>query len=198
MPLFVATTSIGDMSFSKALFKNEKHSMSNICTSSMNSTPGTMSALPSSRHSATLESICSLTSCLISPVSPANNARKPCRRACFPCGFLLLAVAPDRCHQKSLCFCVDAWTGMIAEVSCYCLYNLPCTWARKECDRYSSTNGCMHSAVHTCVLLLMTSISCRVTTCTTSLRFCSSPSGHCTNLVDGPACNQAFLRAAHV
>lgn len=39
---------------------------------------------------------------------------------------------------------------------------------------------------HTCVLLLMTSISCRVTTCTTSLRFCNSPSGHCTNLVDGP------------
>lgn len=39
----------------------------------------------------------------------------------------------------------------------------------------------------TCVRLLMTSISCSVTTCTTSLRFCSSPSGHCTNLVAGPA-----------
>lgn len=32
---------------------------------------------------------------------------------------------------------------------------------------------------------LMTSISCRDTVCTTSLRFCSSPSGHCTNLVYG-------------
>lgn len=30
---------------------------------------------------------------------------------------------------------------------------------------------------------LMTSISCSDTVCTTSLRFCSSPSGHCTNLV---------------
>lgn len=30
---------------------------------------------------------------------------------------------------------------------------------------------------------LMTSISCRDTVCTTSLRFWSSPSGHCTNLV---------------
>ena len=39
----------------------------------------------------------------------------------------------------------------------------------------------------TCVRLLMTSISCSVTTCTTSFRFCSSPSGHCTNLVEGPA-----------
>lgn len=32
---------------------------------------------------------------------------------------------------------------------------------------------------------LMTSISWRDTVCTTSLRFCSSPSGHCTNLVYG-------------
>lgn len=32
---------------------------------------------------------------------------------------------------------------------------------------------------------LMTSISCRDTVCTTSLRFWSSPSGHCTNLVYG-------------
>lgn len=34
---------------------------------------------------------------------------------------------------------------------------------------------------------LMTSISCRDTVCTTSLRFWSSPSGHCTNLVCGAA-----------
>ena len=47
-------------------------------TSSMNRTPGMIVALPSSLHSATLESICSLTSDLISPVSPANKARKPC------------------------------------------------------------------------------------------------------------------------
>lgn len=32
---------------------------------------------------------------------------------------------------------------------------------------------------------LMTSISCRDTVWTTSLRFWSSPSGHCTNLVYG-------------
>jgi hypothetical protein len=46
--LFVANITIGAVSLSKALFKKEKHSISNICTSSINKTPGTMSALPSS------------------------------------------------------------------------------------------------------------------------------------------------------
>merc|ERR1719421_247417 len=81
---------------------------------STKSTPGTMVARPSSRHSATLASICSRTSGLISPVSPANKAKKPC------------------------------------------------------------------------ALLLMTSISCNDTVCTTSLRFWSSPSGHCTKRTEGP------------
>jgi len=45
-------------------------------------------------------------------------------------------------------------------------------------------------AGRTCVREFMTSISCSVTTCTTSLRFCSSPSGHCTNLVVGPAAHR--------
>ena len=36
------------------------------------------------------------------------------------------------------------------------------------------------------VLELITSISCKVTVCTTSLRFCNSPSGHCTNRVVAP------------
>ena len=87
---------------------------------------------------------------------------------------------------------------MLAEVSWSLWHNLlHCTWGQKEKhDTYSSTSGHKHTAVHTCVLLLMTSISCSVTTCTTSLRFCNSPSGHCTNLVDGPACNQAPLREA--
>ena len=111
IPRFVAMINIGAISLSKARFKNEKHSISNIWTSSINKTPGTISDFPSSRHSATLSLICSRTSDLISPVSPENNARKPCDR------------------------------------------------------------------------LLITSISCNVTVCTTSLRFCSSPSGHCTNLV---------------
>lgn len=38
-------------------------------------------------------------------------------------------------------------------------------------------------AKNPCVLLLMTSISCRVTVWTTSFLFCISPSGHWTNLV---------------
>merc|ERR1719265_709213 len=67
----------GEVSDSSARFKNEKHSMSSMWTSSMNNTPGTISALPSSRHSATFASICSRTSLLISPVSPAKSARKP-------------------------------------------------------------------------------------------------------------------------
>ena len=132
MPRFEAITTNGDNSFSNARFKNEKHSTSSICTSSMNSTcdpkltlksydinrqgklkltPGIISALPSSLHSATFVLIWVRSSGLISPVSPANRARKPC------------------------------------------------------------------------VLLLMTSISCNETVCTTSLRFCSSPSGQCTNFV---------------
>lgn len=44
----------------------------------MKRTPGIIVALPSSLHSAILASICSRTSDLISPVSPANRARKPC------------------------------------------------------------------------------------------------------------------------
>lgn len=139
MPLLVATMRTGDKSLSKAPFRKEKHSMSSMCTSSMNNTwghwrgcvvrgnrrlknkatragrptPGMISALPSSLHSHTLALICSRTSDLISPVSPENRARKPCVR------------------------------------------------------------------------LLMTSISWRVTVCTTSFLFWSSPSGHCTNCVCG-------------
>ena len=114
MPRLVAMTSTGAMSDSRARFSQEKHSMSSMCTSSMKSTPGTMVAFPSSRHSATFWSIWSRTSHLISPVSPANSARNPC--------------------------CLE----------------------------------------------LMTSISWRLTTCTTSFLFCSSPSGHCTNRVWAP------------
>ena len=72
----------------------------------MNKTPGTISALPSSLHSATFVSICSLTSPLISPTSPLNKARNPC--------------------------CLE----------------------------------------------FITSISCKVTVCTTSFLFCNYPSGH--------------------
>ncbi|KAK2386855.1 ruvB [Trifolium repens] len=78
MPLLVATTKMGDISFSRARLRNEKHSMSSMCTSSMKRTPGTISAFPSSFHSATLVSICSLTSARISPVSPVKRARNPC------------------------------------------------------------------------------------------------------------------------
>ena len=123
MPLLVAMMRMGAMSLSKARLRKEKHSMSNMCTSSMKSTctcthvrqintettphmhthtptpahththththtlyhthghtiqthtltPGTISALPSSLHSATFALICSRTSPLISPVSPALN-----------------------------------------------------------------------------------------------------------------------------
>ena len=38
IPLFVAMIRIGAISLSKARFKNEKLSMSNMCTSSMNNT----------------------------------------------------------------------------------------------------------------------------------------------------------------
>ena len=38
MPLFVAIIKIGDMSLSNARFKNEKHSISNMWTSSINRT----------------------------------------------------------------------------------------------------------------------------------------------------------------
>jgi hypothetical protein len=68
---------IGASSPSSARLRKEKHSMSSMCTSSMKSTPGTTSALPSARHSDTFVSICSRTSPLISPVSPAKSARKP-------------------------------------------------------------------------------------------------------------------------
>ena len=97
--------------------------MSSMCASSMNNTPGTMLALPFSFHSDTFSSICSRTSALISPVSPANSARKPC------------------CRE------------LITSMSCS--------------DTYASLGG-----------------KC-CTVCTTSLRCCSSPSGHCTYFVCG-------------
>jgi len=54
IPLLVARITTGAVSLSKALFKKEKHSKSSIWASSMNKTPGTISAFPSSLHSATL------------------------------------------------------------------------------------------------------------------------------------------------
>jgi hypothetical protein len=80
MPLLVARMTTGAASLSSARLRKEKHSMSSMCTSSMNSTPGTISALPSYRHSDTFLSICSRTYCVISPVAPENKARKPCDR----------------------------------------------------------------------------------------------------------------------
>lgn len=98
MPRLVAMMSTGAMSLSRARLRKEKLSMSSMWTSSMKSTwgprgvgqlplplpslaapalglltPGMISALPSSRHSATLALICSRTSDLISPVSPAGD-----------------------------------------------------------------------------------------------------------------------------
>ena len=61
IPLFVARITTGAASVYRARFKNEKHSISNIWTSSINSTPGTIYAFPYSLHSATFLSICSLT-----------------------------------------------------------------------------------------------------------------------------------------
>ena len=72
MPRLDAMIIMGAQSLSKARFKYEKHSISSICTSSMKSTPGTISALPSSRHSATLVSLCSLTSGLITTTLPGG------------------------------------------------------------------------------------------------------------------------------
>lgn len=94
MPLLVAMMRMGAMSPSSARFRKEKHSISSMCTSSMNRTctqthtkhtivseqrdyhtltPGTISAFPSSLHSATFALICSRTSPFISPVSPADG-----------------------------------------------------------------------------------------------------------------------------
>ena len=61
MPRFVAVIKTGDRSDSSARLSHEKHSMSSMWTSSTKSTPGTMVARPSSRHSATFASICSRT-----------------------------------------------------------------------------------------------------------------------------------------
>lgn len=101
MPRLVAMMRTGAMSLSRARLRKEKLSISSMWTSSMNSTwnqwdtdqdqggdcgprpdpptsaqsltPGMISALPSSLHSATLALICSRTSDLISPVSPARD-----------------------------------------------------------------------------------------------------------------------------
>lgn len=77
IPLLVANITTGALSDSKARFKKEKHSISNMWTSSINSTPGTTSAFPSSFHSATFPSIYSLISASISPVSPLKRSKNP-------------------------------------------------------------------------------------------------------------------------
>eukprot|EP00835_Amoeboradix_gromovi_P004773 NODE_394_length_9435_cov_0.160347.p8 type:complete len:102 gc:universal NODE_394_length_9435_cov_0.160347:7137-7442(+) len=48
LPLLLAMITIGANSSSSILLRKEKHSMSNMCTSSMNNTPGSRVALPSS------------------------------------------------------------------------------------------------------------------------------------------------------
>jgi len=69
----VARITTGAVSLSRALLRKEKHSRSSICASSIKRTPGTISAFPSSLHSETLPLMESLTSYLISPVSPENR-----------------------------------------------------------------------------------------------------------------------------
>ena len=100
-------------------------SMSSMCTSSMNSTPGTISALPSSFHSATLASICSRTSDLISPVSPANSAKKPCARLlitsiswsvtlCTIC----IPIVHTRRKVREMCACVCEYCLSLSTMAC--------------------------------------------------------------------------------
>ncbi|GJV85873.1 nucleotide-binding alpha-beta plait domain-containing protein [Tanacetum coccineum] len=79
-----ASTPFCAMSFSKARFRNEKHSISSMWTSSMKRTPGMIYAFPSSRHSASFVSICSLTSPHISTVSPVKRARNPSAATTLP------------------------------------------------------------------------------------------------------------------
>jgi hypothetical protein len=67
-------------------------------------TPGTISAFPSSRHSATFPLIWSLNSGLISPVSPANKARKPCV-VCLSTALILQVLFIDEVHMLDIeCF----------------------------------------------------------------------------------------------
>lgn len=106
IPLLVAITSTGAVFDSSARFKNEKHSISNIWTSSMNMTPGRISALPSSRHSATFWSICSRTSWRISPVSPAKRARKPCREVSM--GVYCIFIYSRCWHFGVFCYLIDS------------------------------------------------------------------------------------------
>eukprot|EP00834_Sanchytrium_tribonematis_P004136 NODE_187_length_13529_cov_1.102606.p8 type:complete len:147 gc:universal NODE_187_length_13529_cov_1.102606:6590-7030(+) len=80
LPLLLAMITIGANSSSNMRFKNEKHSISNMFTSSINRIPGSNFALPSSIQVWTLVFTWSLTEEEISPVAPSNNAKKPfCR-----------------------------------------------------------------------------------------------------------------------
>lgn len=156
IPLLVAIIRTGAISLSSARLRKEKHSISSMCTSSTNSTPGTISALPSSLHSATLALICSLTSDLISPVSPEQSNVKI---SYCPWNVLYIIM-----WNTATLEALHRFMSIAVEIHSY-MYK-PEKSARKPW-----------------VLLFITSISWRVTVCTTSFLFCSSPSGHCTNLV---------------
>ena len=187
-------------------------------------TPGMISALPSSRHSATLALICSRTSDLISPVSPAGGGVSETRQGSRAGGWTKMQKdgtpgtegretkpgvaarregqgvgdAPERQHRgreephSQMEKNRSRQTGMEEEGKSHGHGGAVLVDGRKRGaarppgaggeDGWASPEK---RARKPWVRELMTSISCRDTVCTTSLRFWSSPSGHCTNLVYG-------------
>ena len=135
----------------------------------MQRTPGTISALPSSRHSATLALICSRTSLLLSPVSPARKAHARPESYTYS----------NMCRRRPLADIREQLAG--GDCECECEEEGPVLeseeWRRRAPEK---------SARKPCERELITSISCSDTVCTTSLRFCSSPSGHCTKRTCAP------------
>ena len=145
IPLLVAMISTGAMSPSRARLRNEKHSISNMWTSSMNRTcrPETDNSFSQNTHMT------------------------------YPRNYLSLSFFPP-------------FTDFSIDLISYLGLDLPSVSYmvnRQILYRQIMTGSPENNARNPWERLLMTSISCRLTVCTTSLRFCSSPSGHWTNFV---------------
>ena len=174
-------------------------------------TPGTISAFPSSLHSATLALICSRTSPFISPVSPEGDTANV--KMNFTRTWIMQVIHKTVGNDLEFCYSSRKpwWSGR-SLVTSKCLvmffialFHSPTKKKKKEhftardigrnklqtthVNKTKSKNVQKllyipeKRARNPCVLLLMTSISCKVTVWTTSFLFCISPSGHWTNLV---------------
>mmetsp|Transcript_45041 Transcript_45041/g.75766 ORF Transcript_45041/g.75766 Transcript_45041/m.75766 type:complete len:206 (-) Transcript_45041:680-1297(-) len=112
-PLLVAKITIGAKVDSNALFKYVKHSTSNMCTSSTNSTPGTSSATPWSMYLLTTLLISCLNFSVISVFLGFIMEFIIDMTSCPPCGRAL--ATSKSCSETSWTISFFLWTSPLGK-----------------------------------------------------------------------------------